>query len=207
VNDNQIKALQANLDPKHVKKPTGQFGPKGDYLEGWHVINELNRIFGFDGWSYTIDLSRDDLREAKDSKGNPQWQAAYTCICTLKVGDAVRQDVGFGSGFAKSIGDAIEGATKEAATDALKRCARTFGNVFGLALYDKSRANVCAPEPEYITDVQRDEIAAMLDGLGVSDVLFCQKAKIKSIKEIPADKFESSKAWIFKQSEQQKEAA
>lgn len=207
MNDNQIKALQANLDPKHVKKPTGQFGPKGDYLEGWHVINELNRIFGFDGWSYTIDLSRDDLREAKDSKGNPQWQAAYTCICTLKVGDAVRQDVGFGSGFAKSIGDAIEGATKEAATDALKRCARTFGNVFGLALYDKSRANVCAPEPEYITDVQRDEIAAMLDGLGVSDVLFCQKAKIKSIKEIPADKFESSKAWIFKQSEQQKEAA
>lgn len=60
---------------------------------------------------------------------------------------------------------------------------------------------------EYITDEQRDEIAAMLDGLGVSVVLFCQKAKIKSIKEIPADKFESSKAWIFKQSEQQKEAA
>ena len=60
---------------------------------------------------------------------------------------------------------------------------------------------------EYITDEQRDEIAAMLDGLGVSVVLFCQKAKIKSIKEIPADKFESSKAWIFKHSEQQKEAA
>ena len=207
MNDNQIKALQANLDPKHVKKPTGQFGPKGDYLEGWHVINELNRIFGFDGWSYTIDLSRDDLREAKDGKGNPQWQAAYTCICTLKVGEAVRQDVGFGSGFAKSIGDAIEGATKEAATDALKRCARTFGNVFGLALYDKSRANVCAPEPEYITEAQRDEIAAMLDGHGINVVEFCQKAKIKSIKEIPADKFEKSKAWIIKQSERQKEAA
>lgn len=198
MNADQIKALQANLDPKHVKKPTGQFGPRGDYLEGWHVINELNRIFGFNGWSYTIDLSRDDLREAKDGKGNPQWQAAYTCICTLKVGDAVRQDVGFGSGFAKSIGDAIEGATKEAATDALKRCARTFGNVFGLALYDKSRANVCAPEPEYITDEQRDEIAAMLDGYNVSVVEFCQKAKIKSIKEIPADKFEKSKAWIMK---------
>lgn len=206
MNDNQIKALQANLDPKHVKKPTGQFGPKGDYLEGWHVINELNRIFGFDGWSYTIELSRDDLREAKDGKGNPQWQAAYTCICTLKVGDNYRQDVGFGSGFAKSIGDAIEGATKEAATDALKRCARTFGNVFGLALYDKSRANVCAPEPEYITDEQRDEIAAMLDGYGINVVEFCQKAKIKSIKEIPADKFEGAKAWIFKQSEQQKKA-
>lgn len=203
----QKKLLEAPLDPKHVKKPSGSFGPKGDYLEGWHVINELNRIFGFDGWSYTIELHRDDLREATDSKGNAQWQAAYTCICTLKVGENYRQDVGFGSGFAKGIGDAIEGATKEAATDALKRCARTFGNVFGLALYDKTRANVCAPEPQYISDAQRDEIAAMLDGLGVPVVLFCQKAKIKSIKEIPADKFESSKAWIFKQSEQQKEAA
>ena len=61
--------------------------------------------------------------------------------------------------------------------------------------------------PEYITDEQRDEIAAMLDGYGVNVVEFCQKAKIKSIKEIPADKFEKSKAWIIKHSEQQKEAA
>jgi DNA recombination protein Rad52 len=142
----QIKELQAPLDPKHVKKPTGSFGPKGDYLEGWHVINELNRVFGFDGWSYTIDLTRDALVEGTDSKGNLQWQAAYTCVCTLTVAGVTRQDVGFGSGFAKMIGDAVEGATKEAATDALKRCARTFGNIFGLALYDKTRANVQAPE-------------------------------------------------------------
>jgi DNA repair and recombination protein RAD52 len=140
----QITELTAPLDLKHVKKPSGSFGPKGDYLEGWHVINELNRVFGFDGWSYTIDLTRDALAEGKDSKGQPQWQAAYTCICTLTVGGVTRQDVGFGSGFAKGIGDAVEGATKEAVTDALKRCARTFGNIFGLALYDKSRANVQA---------------------------------------------------------------
>lgn len=145
----QTAMLNAPLDPKHVKKPSGSFGPKGDYLEGWHVINELNRVFGFDGWSYSIDLTRDALTEGKDSKGNVQWQAAYTCICTLTVGVVTRQDVGFGSGFAKMIGDAVEGATKEAATDALKRAARTFGNIFGLALYDKSRANVqAAPEPE-----------------------------------------------------------
>lgn len=140
--DKQIEALNAPLNSAHVKKPTGSFGPKGDYLEGWHVINELNRVFGFDGWSYTIVMSQDALAEGKDSKGQPQWQAAYTCVCTLTVGDTVRQDVGFGSGFAKQVGDAIEGATKEAVTDALKRCARTFGNIFGLALYDKTRVNV-----------------------------------------------------------------
>jgi len=153
----QNTALAAPLDPKYVRKPSGSFGPKGDYLEGWHVINELNRVFGFDGWSYTVDLTRDALEE-DDGKG--QWQAAYTCICTLTVGDVKRQDVGFGSGFAKQIGDAIEGATKEATTDALKRCARTFGNVFGLALYDKSRANVqAAPEPLPAS------VQAMMDGL------------------------------------------
>jgi DNA recombination protein Rad52 len=143
----QTKLLEAPLDPKHVVKPSGSFGPKGDYLEGWHVINELNRVFGFDGWSYTIDLSRDALDRVE---GKDQWAAAYTCICTLTVGQVTRQDVGFGSGFAKGVGDAIEGATKEAVTDALKRAARTFGNVFGLALYDKSRANVSAPVPESV---------------------------------------------------------
>jgi len=195
----KINELKKPLDPRNVTKPTGNFGPKGDYIEGWIVINELNRIFGFDGWSYTIDLSRDDLREAKDGKGNPQWQAAYTCICTLKVGEAVRQDVGFGSGFAKSIGDAIEGATKEAATDALKRCARTFGNVFGLALYDKSRANVSAPPeaPRYrITDEQRDELATLIDSYGFNIAEVCQAMKIKTLKEIWGDQFGPAKDFI-----------
>jgi DNA recombination protein Rad52 len=202
----QQKLLEAPLDPKHVKKPSGSFGPKGDYLEGWHVINELNRIFGFDGWSYTIELSRDDLREAKDSKGNPQWQAAYTCICTLKVGDNYRQDVGFGSGFAKSIGDAIEGATKEAATDALKRCARTFGNVFGLALYDKSRANVSAPEPQHITDQQRDELSALIDGRGLNVATVCQAMGIKSLKQIWQHKFDEAKAFVANMQSEKKAA-
>lgn len=158
----QTKMLEAPLEAKHVvePKPGDRFGPKGSYLEGWHVIKELNRVFGFDGWSYTIDLRRDDLREGTDSRGNAQWQAAYTCICTLTVAGVTRQDVGFGSGFAKGVGDAIEGATKEAATDALKRAARTFGNIFGLALYDKSRADVAESEPEVPASVE-----AFLNGL------------------------------------------
>lgn len=187
----QIKKLEAPLDPAHVKKASGGFGPKGDYLEGWHVINELNRVFGFDGWSYSIDLARDALTEGTDSKGNAQWQAAYTCVCTLTAAGVTRQDVGFGSGFAKGIGDAIEGATKEATTDALKRCARTFGNIFGLALYDKSRANVQAPAVEYVTEAQRDEIALMAQGAGVDLGTICKAANVASLKDLPAAKFDS----------------
>jgi len=140
------KMLQEKLDPRHVKKPSGRFGPKGDYIEGWHAIAEANRIFGHFGWSYTIvRLTQDVLAEATNGKGEKQWQAAYTALVSVTVADVTRQDVGFGSGFAKQAGDAIEGATKEAVTDALKRALRTFGSPLGLALYDKTRENVGTP--------------------------------------------------------------
>lgn len=194
----QNKALSAPLDPKHVvAAKAGGFGPKGDYLEGWHVINELNRVFGFDGWSYHIGLTRDALEKAE---GKDQWQAAYTCICTLTVGDVTRQDVGFGSGFAKSIGDAIEGATKEAATDALKRCARTFGNIFGLALYDKSRANVQAPPVELptgpINEKTREWVANQVDACGVAVGDLCKAFNVTTIKALTYEQLDAVKDWL-----------
>jgi DNA repair and recombination protein RAD52 len=156
--------LEAKLNPAHVKKPSGSFGPKGDYIEGWHAIAEANRIFGFGGWSYSIKtMTQDSLKEGKTAKGDMQWQAAYTCIVTVTVGDVVREDVGFGSGFAKQIGDAVEGATKEAVTDALKRALRTFGNSFGLALYDKSRENVGVTPPPFDASAVHDRIKAAID--------------------------------------------
>lgn len=154
--------LDAKLDPAHVKPPS-KFGPKGDYIEGWHAIQEANRIFGHGGWSYVIkSLEKDALTEGKNGKGEPQWQAAYTCIVTVTVGGVTREDVGFGSGFAKQVGDAIEGATKEAVTDALKRCLRTFGNPFGLALYDKTRANVGREPEPFDAPATRDRIKAKI---------------------------------------------
>lgn len=206
--DQQIAELKKPLDPAVVHKPSGSFGPKGDYLEGWFVIHEMNRVFGFDGWSYSIDLTRDALTEGKDSKGQPQWQAAYTCVCTLTVGAVTRQDVGFGSGFAKGVGDAIEGATKEAATDALKRAARTFGNIFGLALYDKSRANVQAPEPSRISEDQQTQIEALCQSTGVVIGEFLRAGGCRDLRDVPADQFENAKRWIMdRAAEKQKENA
>lgn len=170
----QSTMLAKPLDPKHVVKPTGRFGAKGDYIEGWHAIAEANRIFGHDGWSYTIQLIQDHLNHGEDSEGRPQWQAAYSCLCTVEAGGVTRQDVGFGSGFAKQIGDAIEGATKEAATDALKRALRTFGHPFGLALYDKTRANVATPEVELSR--------AAMDAIAEIDTLDTQ-AQLKAVWE------------------------
>ena len=186
----QIKMLNAPLNPASVKPADASKGIKGDYIEGWHCVAELNRIFGFDGWSYTIDLSRDDLREGVDRNGKPQWQAAYTCICTLRVGEVVRQDVGFGSGFGKNIGDAIEGATKEAVTDALKRAARTFGNPFGLALYDKSRSNVGFA---MIDSAQISDLQGMIEGSGLNLGKILAHYKITQLTQIPAEEFANVK--------------
>jgi DNA recombination protein Rad52 len=144
--EKQIKALKAKLDPAHIVKPKGQFGPKGDYIEGWFAIYEANQIFGFDGWSYEI-VSLTGCHEPYEN-ANGNWTAGYVALIRVTVADVTREDVGYGSGASKQIGDAHESAVKEAVTDALKRALRTFGNRFGLALYDKSRANVGAPEPD-----------------------------------------------------------
>jgi DNA recombination protein Rad52 len=199
--DKQIAELAKPLDPKHVKPPK-KFGPKGDYIEGWHAIAEANRIFGFDGWSYTVDLIRDDVSLGKDNDGNDQWQAAYTCLCMVEAGGVKRQDVGFGSGFAKKVGDAIEGATKEATTDALKRCLRTFGHPFGLALYDKDRANVQAPPQELpagpINDETRDWLASKIDSTGKPVGDFCKAFEVTSLKAITYEQMDAAKEWVRK---------
>jgi len=45
----QVRELKAKLDPKHVKSRQAG-GATLHYIEGWQVIAEANRIFGFDGW-------------------------------------------------------------------------------------------------------------------------------------------------------------
>lgn len=146
----QIKALEAKLDAANVRPPK-EYGPKGDYLEGWHVIAEANRIFGFDGWAYeTVDtkcVSEGPRKIGKAQKDG--WGVTYTSRVRVTVKGIVREDFGAGHGYDVDLGLAHESAVKEAVTDALKRALRTFGNPFGLALYDKTRANVEVVEQEH----------------------------------------------------------
>jgi DNA repair and recombination protein RAD52 len=139
----QTTMLQAKLSPSNVK-PAKNFGPKGDYIEGWHAIAEANRIFGFDEWSYSIkrcDCVAQGARAiGKDKKDG--FGVSYVAHVTVAVGSVIREDVGAGHGYDMDLGLAHESAVKEAVTDALKRALRSFGNPFGLALYDKSRENV-----------------------------------------------------------------
>lgn len=148
--DKASAELKKKLDPAHVK-PAKSFGPKGDYVEGWFAIQEANRIFGFGEWSYTLVACAcvsERPREIGKSKA-PGFGVTYTATVRVEVGGVVREDVGAGHGYDVDCGLAHESAIKEAVTDALKRSLRSFGNPFGLALYDKTRENVGVDAPAF----------------------------------------------------------
>ena len=143
-NPKQVKALDEPLDSKRVKSRE-QGGFNVSYIEGWWAIQEANRIFGFGNWEQKItDLKK--VSEDETKKGIPR--IGYIAQVEITVWDpdsktrVTREDVGFGSGMNWDPGVAHEGAVKEAVTDAMKRALRTFGNQFGLALYDKDQTNV-----------------------------------------------------------------
>lgn len=138
--------LNKKLDPAAVKPPPkGKFG---DYVDAYHVISEANRIFGNGGWSYEITRLQQTHGSNVTLTGSngsyEQFRCSFLCTVRVAVGDTCREGsaVGMGSGKPENVGDVIESAVKEAETDALKRALRTYGNTFGLALYDKSRENV-----------------------------------------------------------------
>lgn len=156
------RELQQPLDPKHVKGRS-QGGGQVQYVEGWHAIAEMNRVFGFGEWNReTIDLRQ--LGEAREVNG--KIRIDYMARVRVTVGGVLRDGCGFGQGIDKDVGQAHESALKEAETDAMKRAMMTFGNPFGLALYDKTRANVRAPE--LTSEETRDDIKAKLASVGLS---------------------------------------
>jgi DNA recombination protein Rad52 len=172
----QIAALSAPLDPSLIKERKQGRG-QVSYLEGWHVIAEANRIFGFHGWQReTLDLTcvaQDERKIGREEK--PGWGVTYTArvrvtVTTPGLLPLIREGSGAGHGIDVDRGQAHESALKEAETDAMKRALMTFGNPFGLALYDKERRNVGAPPPPADLVAQATAVChqAGLTDLGIS---------------------------------------
>ena len=140
-NDKQQQVLAYELDNSRIKSRS-----KGNislsYLEGFDVIETANKIFGYGNWSYSITKLEQVSQELNQ---NQNHVICYKAIISVTVFDMThsknvsREDVGFGTGIAKTLADAHESGAKEAVTDAIKRAMRSFGNQFGNSLYDKSR--------------------------------------------------------------------
>jgi DNA repair and recombination protein RAD52 len=140
-NKNQLASLNQELDSSRIKtREKGNINLS--YIEGFDVIDTANLIFGYGNWSYLISKLE---QVSQEQNHNQNYVVCYKAVVKLIVKDEnhtksiFRQDVGFGSGVAKTLNDAHENAGKEAVTDALKRAMRSFGNQFGNSLYDKSR--------------------------------------------------------------------
>jgi DNA recombination protein Rad52 len=144
----QLAALAAPLDRANVRQREQGRG-KVAYVEGWFAVAEANRIFGFDGWQrQTIAVrcvAQAERPIGRDQK--PGWGVTYTARVRVTVTAGgltplVREGSGAGHGIDVDLGQAHESALKEAETDAMKRALMTFGNPFGLALYDKQQREV-----------------------------------------------------------------
>lgn len=182
-NDKQLEALAAPLN-RDVVKQREQAGRKLSYIEAWHAIAEANRIFGYDGWNReTVELKLlGEPREVPDKYGKPQYRVGYMAKVRITVGAIIREGCGFGSGIDKDVDQAHESALKEAESDAMKRALMTFGNQFGLALYDKEQANVVdgppppPPPPQRLTAAEakrqgiHTKINAEIDALDLEGV-------------------------------------
>ncbi len=147
-NDKQTQVLAYELDSNRIKTRE-----KGNitlsYLEGFDIIETANRVFGYGNWDYKISTLE---QVSQETNQNQNVVICYKAVIQVLVHDVnhtknvSREDVGFGTGIAKSLAEAHEGAAKEAITDAIKRAMRSFGNQFGNSLYDKSRNHQNQPQ-------------------------------------------------------------
>ena len=137
----QMRALRRKLDRAHVHSREVD-GRSIDYVEGWFAIAQANAIFGFDGW----DREMTHFERLYERVRNEKTACGYLARIRIRVraGDAVilREGTGWGAAAAPIPAEAHERALKAAETDATKRALATFGNRFGLGLYDKEQNGV-----------------------------------------------------------------
>ena len=145
--EKQVQALRRSLNSRHIRSRTAH-GRELSYIEGWYVISEANRIFGFDAWCRETVETRCAL--ARENRGS--FLAVYIAKVRITVHTdgttIVREGHGSGEGRGASPGEVHDTALKAAETDATKRALSTFGRPFGLELYrkDKSAASQILPK-------------------------------------------------------------
>jgi len=182
--DAQLRYLRAPIRSQHIREREVD-GKVLSYLEGWHVIAEANRIFGFDGWDRETLSTQCVWQKQIDQRYGTFYLTRIRI--TVRAGDKVIQREGLGSGeaYASTPGQAHERASKAAETDATKRALCTFGNPFGLSLYkSKSETKINkrphkaaqkdiseAPTVTMKADVEREEIKSSKDWTSISEIM------------------------------------
>jgi hypothetical protein len=139
----QLRKLTGKLDRRHVQSREVE-GRAVDYIEGWFAIAQANAIFGFSGW----DREMTHFERIYERSRGDVTSCAYAARVRIRVRTGrttiLREGSGCGSATCNTSGEAHDMALKAAETDATKRALATFGNPFGLGLYDKEQNGVTA---------------------------------------------------------------
>ena len=142
----QLKKLAGKLDRSRVQTRSVE-GRQLAYIEGWFALSEANSIFGFSNWDReTVQVER-LFERTRGEMTNCSYSARVRI--RVRAGDHTisREGTGCGTASARNAADAHERAIKASETDATKRALATFGNRFGLCLYDKEQAGVTDKHP------------------------------------------------------------
>lgn len=136
--------LDADIPRDVVSQRDGGGGRKLSYLEGWYVIDRLNKIFGPLNWAKEVL----DVRQVVNTTSKGEFPAYLVkvrlsiLLTDAKGTQSVVVKEAYGYGADKSSQNAHELAIKEAVTDGLKVAAKDLGMSMGLALYDKTQERV-----------------------------------------------------------------
>lgn len=134
--------------PEYISTRPGAGGKKIHYLTGESSSALANEVFGHTGWSSSISSITVNENDVSTTTIRVSVQAVVkvTCLYPNKYGQfASHEDVGTGfhsqsiknvNDISRQRHDALDAATKSAATDGRKRALKPFGNAVGLFLTD-----------------------------------------------------------------------
>lgn len=127
----QIKYLRSPIWRGAVRQDS-KVAKGNPYISGEYIIGQLNRAFGFDGWSVEI-MSMNE--ENIDQQGG-KFKATYVCHVELTVfaGSRIlkRHGVGAHAMTSRNLVDVVANGQASAYTKAIKNASITFGSQFGL---------------------------------------------------------------------------
>ncbi|WYZ41434.1 hypothetical protein EsH8_V_000329 [Colletotrichum jinshuiense] len=129
--------LERQLGPEYISARAGPSGQKVHYIAAEKCIALANEVFGFNGWSSSIQNIQVDFVDEHPQTMKISLGLSVIMRVTLRDG-TFHEDIGYGHiENCKGKAAAFEKAKKEGTTDALKRALRNFGNVLGNCIYDK----------------------------------------------------------------------
>ncbi|KAH8671185.1 hypothetical protein BX600DRAFT_509880 [Xylariales sp. PMI_506] len=141
--------LEKQLGPEYLSARSGPSGQKVHYIAAEKCIALANEVFGFNGWSSSIQNIQVDFVDENPQTFKISLGLSVIVRVTLRDG-TFHEDIGYGHiENCKGKAAAFEKAKKEGTTDALKRALRNFGNVLGNCIYDK----------EYLAKVTKMKVA------------------------------------------------